>query len=129
MAQGSTARKPVGQQIAFIRKTISGANGNVTNTVGILPAGAAVLRISTIVRTVFSGGTPTISFGPSSSGAAWFALTGAPVTTLGRNPVTLLGVASLYQTADTTVVAVQAGTPTAGDADVEIEYTTPDETP
>ena len=131
MAFGTTARKPVGQQVAFIRKTLTaGTAGNQTVTIGILPKGASILRLTTMVRSVYTGGTPTISFGTSGSVAAFVAATGALATTLGRNVGTLVATASLYMTADTTIVAAVAGVPTGGgDADVEVEYTTPDETP
>lgn len=120
----STARQNHQQQTHFLRKRLLGSGGNATYVVGTIPAGANVLRISTAVRVVFSGGTPTISFGTAAGGTAiFFALNGTPATTLGRNNVTLLGVASLCPDVDTVVTATAAGTPTAGTLDVEIEYT------
>lgn len=130
MGVGSVARKPVGQQIAYQRTRILGANGNATVSLGWLPAGANILRISTSVRVVFSGGTPTISLGSRASPASLFAAAGGPITTVGRNAVALIvSGTNGFIDADTEFVAVIAGTPTAGTADVEIEYTVPDETP
>ena len=131
MAQGTTARKPVGQQVAFMRKLLTvGSLGNQTVTIGTLPAGASILRCTTMVRSAYTGGTPTISFGTSGSVAAFVAATGALATGLGRNVGTLVAAAAQYQTADTAIVAAVGGVPSGGgDADAEVEYTTPDETP
>ncbi len=79
--------------------------------------------ISTLARTVFSGGTPTISFGPSGTPAGYFAAAGGPITTAGRNAVTLIATGTLGVDVDTDIVGVVAGTPTAGTVDLEIEYT------
>jgi hypothetical protein len=111
------------QTTHYLRKRILGTAGNATYTLGTIPAGANILRISTAVRTVFSGGTPTISFGPSGTPAGYFALAGAPATTAGRNNVTLIATATLFPDADTVITATTAGTPTAGVLDVEVEFT------
>lgn len=111
------------QQTSYLRKRILGAAGNAAYVVGTLPAGANILRISTLVRVVFAGGTPTISFGTAASGALFQALTGAPATTLGRNNATLLGVAALGVDVDTVITATTGGTPTSGTLDVEVEFT------
>lgn len=126
MATGTaatTARQPHTQQIIYMRKRILGAAGNALYTVGIVPAGANILRISTLVRVVFAGGTPTISFGFASTPAGYFALNGTPATTLGRNFVTLIGGAALGCDVDTVITATTAGTPTSGTLDVEVEFT------
>lgn len=119
----STARRYHTQQTHYLRKRIVGSDGNLTYTIGKLPAGANILRISTLARVVFSGGSPTISFGPSSSAAAFFAAAGGPLTTAGRNNVTLIAIGSLGVDVDTDIVGVVAGTPTAGTVDLEVEYT------
>lgn len=111
------------QQTHYLRKRILGAAGNALYTVGTIPAGANILRISTAVRVVFAGGTPTISFGPSGTPAGFFALAGAPATTLGRNAVALIATATLFPDVDTVITATTAGTPTSGVLDVEIEFT------
>lgn len=120
---GNVARDLVTQQTHYLRKRILGAAGNQTVIIGKPPVGANILRISTLVRTVFSGGVPTVSFGPSASPAAYFAAAGAPITTVGRNLVTLLATALLGFDTDDNIVAAIAGTPTAGIVDVEVEYT------
>ncbi len=117
------ARQLHTQQTHYLRKRILGAAGNVTYTVGKLPAGANILRISTLARTVFSGGTPTISFGPSGTPAGYFAAAGGPVTTAGRNNVTLIATGTLGVDVDTEITATVAGTPTAGTVDIEVEFT------
>jgi hypothetical protein len=126
MATGTaatTAREYHSQQVHYLRKRISGASGNALYTLGTLPAGANILRISTAVRVVFSGGVPTISFGPSGTPAGYFAANGTPATTIGRNAVTLIAGATLFPDADTVITATVAGTPTAGTLDVEVEFT------
>jgi hypothetical protein len=123
--QGNPARDYGVQMVHYARQKIAGSAGNQTvNISAMVPNGANILRISTMVRTVFSGGVPTISFGPSGSPAAFFAAAGGPITTLGRNAVTLIATALLSMTADTQLVAAIAGGPNAGDADIEIEFTT-----
>jgi hypothetical protein len=119
----TSAREYHSQQTHYLRKRILGAAGNALYTLGTIPAGANILQITTAVRVVFSGGTPTISFGPSGTPAGYFALTGAPATTLGRNAVTLIATASLFPDVDTVITATVAGTPTAGTLDVEVLYT------
>ncbi len=119
----TTARQFHQQQTHYLRKRILGTAGNRLYSVGTLPAGANILSISTLVRTVFSGGTPTISFGPSGTPAGYFAAAGAPITTAGRNNVTLIATGTLGVDADTVITCTTAGTPTAGVVDVEVEYT------
>lgn len=119
----SAARQHALQLTHYLRRRILGADGNKTYVIGKLPAGANILRISTLARTVFSGGTPTISFGPSGTPAGYFAAAGGPITTAGRNAVTLIATGTLGVDVDTDIVGVVAGTPTAGTVDLEIEYT------
>ena len=119
----TTARQFHQQQTHYLRKRILGTAGNGLYNVGTLPAGANILRISTLARTVFSGGTPTVSFGPSGTPAGYFAAAGGPITTAGRNNVTLIATGTLGVDADTVITCTTAGTPTAGVVDVEVEYT------
>jgi hypothetical protein len=109
--------------VHYARKRVLGSAGNATYPIVTLPSGANILRISTMVSTVLSGGTPTVSFGTSASAASFFAANGTPVTTAGRNAVTLIATGTLNMSADTVIVGVIAGTPTAGTVDFEIEYT------
>lgn len=119
----TTAREYHTQQTHYLRKRILGAAGNALYTLGTIPAGANIDRITTAVRVVFAGGTPTISFGHTSTPAAYFALNGTPATTLGRNAVTLIATAALFPDVDTVITATIAGTPTSGVLDVEVYYT------
>lgn len=124
---GTIARQFHSQQTHYLRRRILGADGNRTYTLGTLPAGANVLRISTLVRTALSGGAPTIALGTAASGAAFFAAAGAPATTAGRNNVTLIATGALGVDADTVLTATIAGSPTAGTLDVEVEFTVPND--
>src|SRR5262245_3899734 len=119
---GTTARQLSTQQVHYLRKRILGSAGNATYTIGTLPVGANVLRISMLTRVVMNGSS-TISFGTSGSPAAFFAAATSGTQTLGRTQVTLIGSALLGADVDTVVVAVIAGTPSAGTLDVEVEFT------
>lgn len=121
---GSTARELATQQTHFIRKTLTGVSGNVTVTLGIVPNGAAIMRISTFSRNAsgLTGGSATVSFGSSGSPAAYFAAAAGPVTVTGAVFVALIATALSVVTSDTTVVAVVAGTPTGGSVDVVVEF-------
>lgn len=119
----TTARQFHQQQTHYLRKRILGTAGNGLYNVGTLPAGANILRISTLARTVFSGGAPTVSFGPSGTPAGYFAAAGGPITTAGRNNVTLIATGTLGVDVDTVITATVGGTPAAGVVDIEIEYT------
>lgn len=119
----TTAREYHSQQTHYLRKRILGAAGNALYTLGTIPAGANIVQITTAVRVVFAGGTPTISFGPSGTPAGYFALAGAPATTLGRNAVALIATATLFPDADTVITATIAGSPTSGTLDVEVFFT------
>jgi len=63
--------------------------GGGTYKLGTIPAGAAVLRASTVIGTVFNGTTPTVGLGVAASGVTLAALAGGPITTLGPNAITL----------------------------------------
>lgn len=121
---GTTARQLPTQQVHYLRKRILGSGGNATYSLGFLPAGANILRASTLNRVVLSGGTPTISLGTAAAPASFFAAATGPVTSAaGRVAITLIATGTLGIDADTEIVAVIAGTPTAGTTDVEIEFT------
>lgn len=120
---GTAARQYHEQVVHYFRKRILGAGGNATYTLGILPAGANILRITSLNRVVMSGGTPTISVGTAASGAAFVTLAANGITTAGRGVMTLVATGSLGVDVDTTITATTAGTPTAGTIDVEVEFT------
>jgi hypothetical protein len=117
------ARRYTYQTVHYARKRVLGSAGNATYNIVTLPSNANILRINTMASTVMSGGTPTVSFGTAASPAAFFAAAGGPLTTAGRNAVTLIATGTLNMSADTVIVGVVAGTPTAGVVDFEVEYT------
>lgn len=119
---GTVARDLVTQQTHYLRKRILGSAGNATYSLGFVPAGANILRASLLVRVVMNGSS-TISLGTAASPAAFFAAATSGTQTLGRTNITLIATASLGIDADTELVAVIAGTPSAGTLDVEIEFT------
>src|SRR5882724_7502131 len=119
----TAARRYTYQTVHYARKRVLGSAGNATYNIVTLPSNANILRINTMASTVMSGGTPTVSFGTAASPAAFFAAAGGPLTTAGRNAVTLIATGTLNMSADTVIVGVVAGTPTAGTVDFEVEYT------
>jgi|SRR5215475_1125699 len=79
------------------------AGGSVGFKLGTIPAGAGILRASTVIGTVFNGTTPTVGLGTTSAGVNLSALAGGPITTLGANSITLTAAAVQYATADTDI--------------------------
>ena len=70
-SQGSLARYNTPQQIDYLRKSVTFADGGKTVTVGILPPNALILKpISGVfVNTVFNAGTTnTLDLGTSADG-------------------------------------------------------------
>jgi hypothetical protein len=133
MAQGSIARKPVGQQVVYLRRRLFGAvasgGGNGTYTVGWIPAGSNIVRGHMSVRTVFSGGTPAGTAGSRASPANVVAALATHLTTAGHTAMVIAAGAGSVVDVDTEIVAVISGTPTAGVADIQFEYIPPDERP
>lgn len=74
MAQGSTARKPSGLQIAYLRKRVSFnsvADATITrHTMGIIPARSQVVSLTATVKTGFSAaGTRVLTAGSNGTTA------------------------------------------------------------
>lgn len=66
MAQGSTARKPVGQQLAYLRKTVTvdtTLDSNNRVSMGYVPAGAKIHSLSYGTRTAWDGTSPVLTVG------------------------------------------------------------------
>src|SRR5262245_11774312 len=104
MGVGSTARKPVGQQIAYLRQRITRAGGAAqTVQIGTLPAGGNITRVTTATRVAFDGTTPVYSLGPNG--------TPAGIVASGANGLTALG---------TTAPALVAGLISVPDVDTPI---------
>lgn len=129
MAQGSIARKPTGQQTAFLRTRVFGANGNGTYSLGWVPAGANILRVIGSPRTAFSGGTPAATIGSRASPANLIAAAAPLLTTVGFATAALAAGAGPVIDVDTELVIAISGGPTAGVSDIQVEYTVPDEAP
>lgn len=131
MGLGSTARKPFGQQIAFLRQRLTRAGGVAqTLTMGIIPAGSNILRVTTSTRVAFDGTTPVFSLGILGSLVGIAASAANGLATLGSTVVTLVAGLQSVPDVDETILAtfsVTAGT--VGTADIQIEYSVPDETP
>lgn len=129
MAAGSEARKPVGQQVVYLRQRRLGASGAGTFSLGTVPAGSDILRLTSSVRTALNG-APTISIG---SRAAPTNLSGAAalhgLTAIGFTNIPVTAGAGSVVDVDTELVAVIAGAPTLGVTDIHVEYIPPDERP
>lgn len=131
MAQGSTARKPVGQQTAFLRKRMLRSGGvSQTVSVGKIPAGANIVRTQTMTRVAFDGTTPVYSLGVSGSLASIAASAANGLATAGFNNVAVVAGAGSVPDTDIEVLATFTVTGgTVGTADIQIEFLPPDETP
>lgn len=130
MGQGSTARKPAGQQVAYLRARITRAGGVAqTITVGILPAGANILQVASSTRVIFDGTTPVFTMGITGTLAGIVASV-ALGAALGTVIHTLAATALIVPDVDQTVLATFTVTGgTVGTADFQVAYTVPDETP
>lgn len=130
MAQGSSARKPFGQQTSFLRQRITRAGGAAqTVVVGVLPAGSNIVRVTTSTRVIFDGTTPVFTMGILGTLAGIVASV-ALGAALGSVTNTLAATALIVPDVDQTVLATFTVTGgTVGTADFQVEYTTPDETP
>src|SRR5262245_37683473 len=132
MAVGSTARRPVGQQVAYLRKII--AFGDVADAsisrykMGVIPAGSSVVYCSWSVTTGFSAaGTRVVTVG-SNGTTANNMLTGVPEETA-TSVMQLIG-GKLTFSSDTTVwlKMTTAGTAAAAGRGVAVlAYIPPEE--
>jgi hypothetical protein len=120
---GTTARDFNKQMVHYLRKTLSFEDGEVT--VGILPAGALLLKAqsSVNVTTAFNAGTTnTVHVGTSADNDLFAtALAGGSVAQVPFDEYT----AANLMTADTTITATynKSGTaPTAGSAEVIVAF-------
>lgn len=132
MAQGSTARKPSGLQIAYLRKRVSyntTADASITrHTMGIIPARSQIVSLIATVKTGFSAaGTRVLTAGSNGTTA------NNMLTTITEETATavqsLLGCKLTFST-DTTVYAklTTVGTAAAaGVAELVLAYVPPQE--
>lgn len=124
--QGTTARRNYTQQTGYLKKEISYADGaTAVITVGIIPAGAVVLRGGVVVTTAFnaaSGNVLDIGTVADDDGFA----TDLALGTIGViNADEMATSNDAYVTTDTTIIATLALTGTAATAGagfVWIEY-------
>jgi hypothetical protein len=132
MAQGSTARRPDGQQVAYLRKRLL-RSGGATQTVSIgkIPKGSNITRVVTSTRVEFDGTTPVFSLGVTGTLAGLVASAANGLTALGFTAPTIVADNALaVPDTDIEVLAtfsVTAGT--VGTADIQVEFIPPDEVP
>jgi len=125
MAAASKARQFHTQQVHFLRTLINYNDADaLTRVVGIIPAGANILRINTCISTAQNAGTTnTLSVGTSSGGTDLVNATAAGSAT--ANVVAQAPSGKSLCAADTTIWATltQSGTAaTAGVVEVTVEY-------
>lgn len=133
MAQGSTARKPVGQQLAYLRKSIVHDGSFDTNDrvkMGGIPAGSKIAFVAYGTKEVFDGSGAVLTVGSDGTTAANIVAAGdvAEATT---SSALLTSAMKLDFTEDVTVWAKLAqGTttaPTTGEIDLVLAYATDQE--
>lgn len=124
--QGTTARKYSTQQVHYLRKAIAYSDGaSAVVTVGIIPAGATVIRGGIVVTTAFNAGTGNVLDIGTSADDDGFA-TDLALGTIGVIAADEMATTNdAYVTSDTTITATLALTGTAASAGagfVWIEY-------
>ena len=124
--QGTTARRNTTQQTGYLKKAISYSDGaSAVITVGVIPAGAVVLRGGVVVTTAFNAGTGNVLDIGTSADDDGFA-TDLALGTIGVIAADEMATTNdAYVTSDTTIIATLALTGTAASAGagfVWIEY-------
>ena len=127
MAQGSTARRPVGYQVPYIRAHITGAEGPRTIKVGTIPAGSVLLRGTMAVAEEFNGTSPTADIGTADDGDL-FLSGGDIIDTKGIITITLIGDEKRIVAVDTDIyITLTGANMNAGVGDLILEFIPPDE--
>ena len=131
MAAGSTARKPVGNQVAYLRRRITRAGGATqTVSVGKIPAGSNIVNAQTATRVAFDGTSPVYSLGVTGTLAGIAASAANGLAATGVTAVSLVAGTTVVPDVDIEVLATFSVTGgTVGTADIQVGYIPPDETP
>lgn len=121
---GNTARRLQEQQVTYLRRTVTFADNGVARTLGIIPAGAVIVKpiSGASVNVAFNAGTSnTINIGTSADDDFYGTLLAAgSIAFVPLDEAVTMAVAS-----DTTITAtvVLSGTAaSAGSADIVIAY-------
>lgn len=130
MAQGSTARRPVGYQVPYLRRDFTyedlAVGGGV---VGIIPAGSLILRLTVVTSEAFNDTTADdldvgFSLGGDELGAAMDI--NSPTIDIGD-----IAAADVFVAADATVyfapTSTATGDGTTGAGSIIVEFIPPDE--
>jgi len=135
MATGSVARKPVGNQVAYLRKTLN-YNDTADSTIsrykmGVIPANSQIVYAVGAIKTAFSAaGTRVLTVGTNGTTANNI-LAAADITEETATAITKMTGGKLSFTTDTTVYAklTTAGTAAAaGKAELVVAFVPPEET-
>ena len=118
-------------QISFISVNLNFASFGVGSSdvaIGVLPAGARILRAYSVVSQVYNAGTTNnIGIG-NASGGQQIVANGLTLSALGTNAATLVASAAQYVTTEPTTLWVHnnvTGTAAStGNADIIVEYAT-----
>lgn len=124
--QGVSAREAGYEMKQYIagRITATGAT-TVTKKLGVLPQGSIITQVNTRVVTPFSGGTPLLTLGQLGDSGLDNLVAAINELTAGGEVLQPLTTITQPLTADTEVWMSLAGTATAGDAYLAIEYIKP----
>lgn len=116
--QGTTARRYHTEQTHYLRKRIAFDDAGLTGVVGILPAGAIILRGNVYVVTAFNTGTLDVGVegGAADAYASDLALTQAIVA------FDALTIANSRVSADTVLTYARSTAQSAGEAEIIVEY-------
>ena len=130
MAQGSTARRPVGQQVAYLRKDFTFADLEVGGgVVGHIPGGSRILRLTVVTSAAFDDDTADdLDVGFSLGGDELGAAMDINTATIDTGDV---AAADVFVAADATVYfapeTAATGNGTTGAGSIIVEFIPPDE--
>ena len=115
---GTTARRYHTEQTHYLRKRVSFDDLSLGGIVGILPAGAIILRGSVYVFTAFNTGTLNVGVqgGDADEFGSALALAQAIVA------FDDLAITNARRAADTVVTFARSAAATAGEAEIIVEY-------
>lgn len=127
--RGQGPRDLYAAQTSFISVVLDFASfavGSADIAIGVIPAGARILRAYTVVSVVYNAGTNNgLGIGNATGGQQIAANGNTYLSALGTNAITLVASAAQFVTTPTTLWVhnnVTGTAPTTGHADVIVEY-------
>lgn len=116
---GKLGRQLALQVTHFLRKRIAASDAGLTGEVGILPAGAIILRASVYVSTAFNTGTLNVGLqgGDADEFASALALNAQAIVAFDE-----LAVTNQVRASESVITYARSAVQSAGVADIVVEY-------